>query len=188
MHKKFMMLALSAVATAVLVAPTAASANHNGSHTGACAFTGLAGNISPGVMLVGGQGGYQFQSTAGSTSQCRMDSNGPAAATIQSTGNFRNAVCGTGTAWSGYSELPNTAADSTTIDINGSPTEITSATYTIEFVGTNGTLDIHTVNGGPENLATNGRVQIAPTTGSCNSPTGVTAFTVAGSFAAEWTD
>lgn len=184
MQKKFFTLALAAVAAAMFVVPATASAA-----SGSCAFQGVAGNISPGVMLQGGGGVYDFATPAGSsTTLCEMNGSGLQASTIKSVGQFDNIVCGTGTAWSGYNDRGPTA-DLTEINAGGGTAEITSASYTIDFVGAQGRLDIHTVNGSPESAGADdvdGHVTIIPRTGSCTAATGVTAFEVVGALHADW--
>lgn len=184
MHKKFLMLALAAAAVSILSVPAGASA----ATVGHCEFSGLAGNISPGVMLQGGGGRYDFSTPPGSTgTNCTSsaDPGAPAPSSIVSNGSFTNIVCGTGTARS-------QAADSTTIDHrnNGSSAgDIKDATYTIEFTAATGRLDIHTVTDNnsvttADQLPVNGHVTIVPAQGGCTEPTGVTAFQVAGQFSA----
>jgi hypothetical protein len=206
MHlKKLMLLATSAIVVGLLAVPAGASA----ATVAKCEFTGLAGNISPGVMLVGGAGRYDFHTGDPATSRCSStDDPGGAASPsrIDSFGSFTNIVCGTGQATS-QAENP---ADSTTIDYKADgpgPGDISSAEYTIDFEATEGQLDIETVNGspelrgpvqpdapggplngqpGPNSGDVDGHVTILPTTGSCTAATGVTAFTVAGAFHAIW--
>lgn len=175
LKKRFHVLSLAAVAAAMMAVPAAASAE-----SGTCVFQGLAGDITPGVMLVGGSGSYTFSTPPGSaTTQCNYNGGPMAPSTIVSAGNFTNTICGTGTA-------TGNPASATTIDQgNDGVKEITSADYTIAFRATQGTLDIKTVNGRPETGGdVNGHVSITPSEGSCT--TGVTAFEVAGAFTASW--
>ena len=182
LSKRFLMLALAAMAVAAFAVPASASA-----HSGTCVFEGVAGNISPGVMLVGGSGDYDFSTPAGSeTTKCEMDGSGMQTSSIASVGQFTNTVCGTGTAWSGFNNPVNSPADSTTINAGGGTAEITSSEYTIDFRASQGTLKITKVNGSTESGGddVDGHVMIVPKTGDCR--TGVTSFDVAGALHAEW--
>jgi hypothetical protein len=177
LKKRFHLLSLAVVAAAMVAVPSAASAD-----TGACVFQGLAGNINPGVMLVGGTGAYEFSTPTTSprnqATLCSYNNSAPAVSKIVSKGTFVNMICGTGTA-------DGTEAE-TKIDQGADGTnEISSAAYHIDFRGTQGTLDISRVNGRTETLGpVNGHVSITPTVGSCT--TGVTGFEVAGALAAQW--
>ena len=175
LKKRFHVLSLAAVAAAMLAVPAGASAD-----TGTCVFQGLAGQITPGVMLVGGAGTYTFSTPPGSAAtQCSYNNGAPAASKIVSAGRFANIICGTGSA----DGDPETA---TKIDQgNNGTNEISSAAYHIDFRGTQGTLDITKVNGVAETGGpVNGHVSITPAQGSCT--TGVTAFEVAGVLTASW--
>lgn len=194
LNKRFLMLALAAMAAAAFVVPASASAAGNGS----CVFSGLAGNIAPGVMLMGGSGEYDF----GGTGQCVLSGVPAPNSSIRSTGDFNNIVCGTGEAFSrdnhsgpGHPVLNpvDSSDDRTTIDDPASAgVEIQNASYHISFKATQGELDIHTIDDETpagdeaESLPHNGHIAIVPAAGSCNSPTGVTAFTVSGNIVAAW--
>jgi hypothetical protein len=173
LKKRFHVLSLAVVAAALFALPSAASAD-----TGGCVFQGLAGQISPGVMLVGGSGAYTFSTPDGSVAtQCSINNGAAQQSKIVSSGTFANIVCGTGTA--------DGNPTGTTINAGGGAAEISSARYHIDFRGTQGTLDVTQVNGSPETLGpVNGHVSITPTVGNCS--TGVTAFEVAGVLAAQW--
>jgi hypothetical protein len=185
LNKRFLMLALAAMAVAAFAVPASASA-----HTGQCAFEGVAGNINPGVMVLGGSGQYTFQTTDAQRTQCQIDGGGMQASKIFSRGNFDNTVCGTGSAHSqqGVPAKDPEGNDSTTIDGgNNGTNEISSARYTIAFRGGQGIIDIETVNGATETLgAVNGHVSIVPAPGESCTDDGVNAFEVAGAFHAEW--
>jgi len=173
--KRFHVLSLAAVAAAMLALPSAASAD-----TGHCVFEGVAGNITPGVMLQGGSGTYDFQTVDPLRTQCSYNGGAPAPSKIVSAGSFSNVVCGTGTADA-------TSAAATWIDQGNNGTkDISSATYHIDFRGAQGQLNILTVNGRADTLPSNGHVTIVPTGGSCAAATGVTQFEVAGVLTASW--
>jgi hypothetical protein len=181
LNKRFLMLALAAMAAAAFVVPASASAAQ-----GSCAFTGLAGNIQPGVMLVGGAGEYEFSGTG----QCVLNGVAAPNAQILSRGDFRNDICGTGIAFSNDPGHPPVDAsdDTTTIDDPSTPgTDITSASYHIDFRATQGTLEVHKINGVNETQSPNGHVAITPAPGeSCTDTTGVNAFNVTGALHAVW--
>jgi hypothetical protein len=187
LNKRFLMLALAAVAAAAFMVPASASA----AGSGHCSFTGLAGNIDPGVMLTGGQGEYEFATQDPNTTKCSLGTGAPVNSAIVSKGNFVNTVCGTGLAYSGHGNQMATP-DVTTIDSPvGGTVEITGASYSIDFRAAQGALNILTVresNGhvGTDSLPANGHVTIVPSEGGCSEPGGVTAFTVAGHFQANW--
>jgi hypothetical protein len=179
---------VSAFAIAMMLG--GASAAH-ASASGACAFTGAAGPLNPGVFSfshdVSASGGvpnaltttdtgtYSFATPAGQT-VCSGTSNGAPFAstgTITSTGNYRNTICGTGKAWSdddnsqAYDPAGNIAPADTT-NVNGSGTgtvpNVTSADYVIPFDSGVGQLtadDFDTSNVGTNGTAT-GAVQITP--------------------------
>jgi hypothetical protein len=193
LNKRFAMLAPAAAAAALVIAPGTASAA-----TGECVFQGVAGNISPGVVLVGGSGVYDFSTTNPQTTQCNFETQGPKPSKIFSRGSFVNTVCGTGTAQSqqGVPSKDPQGDDTTTVDYgNDGSNEISSARYTIQFRGAQGQLDIETVNGSPDQLAVNGHVTIIPAQGEqCSdeddpandNDDGVNTFEVAGAFVARW--
>lgn len=142
-----------------------------------CSFTnGLAGNISPGVMALLGAGHYEFDGQA----DCTVNG-APVSATIEAEGDFTNAVCGTGLV----------TGNAVVRDNAGVIADIT-AEFTIVFNATVGELVVETINGtptiptgtDPKGVSGAGLVQILPTTGSCADPSGVTAFSVRGAFAA----
>ena len=178
--KTFVVFTQAALAVAALAVPASAHAG-----TISCAFDGVAGNVSPAVMLMGPTGHYDFATPAGSPgTQCSRAVGVWETSTISSVGQYDNYICGTGTAWSGFQDtLP---TDQTTVNLSGGTAEIVSAEYTIDFRAMQGTLRIHEVNGRPElgGDDVDGHITIIPRTGSCT--TGVTAFEVAGAFHAEW--
>jgi hypothetical protein len=153
-----------------------------------CAFTGLAGNLTPPIPAAANDPGgptttetgtYQFAGNAtcvaveGDTGDAATNS-GVYSTHITSSGNYTNLVCGTGTATS-------TAAN-TTLSGFPSPEGPVNTAYTIRFTAGAGALQI---TGGftPQHSSVTGGgyVQIVPAQGNCAN-TDVSAFTVAGSF------
>ena len=179
MRTRFLLFTGAVAATGALALPAAASAR-----TVTCAFQGLPGNMSPGVMLQGGGSTYDFATPTGSqTTQCEMNGSGLQVSAIRSVGQYDNIVCWTGTAWSGYNDRGPTP-DTMEINVGGGPAEA-SMTYTIRFVAGQGVLDIHTVNGWPEG-GTEPDGYVNARSGSCASAIGANSFELSGAFRAEW--
>ncbi len=165
---------LALVAASLMASPSAMA---SAPPTVECAFTGLAGNLTPPVRPIpqtGGGGSFTF----GGSATCTVTHGATTATvtgTINASGSYTNTICGTGT-----------ASGNATITFPSNPTGITSASasFTITFTAGVGVLRItsivdnqgHTGQGG-------GEVTIVPAQGSCTSG-GVTAFTVAGGFVA----
>jgi hypothetical protein len=187
--KKFLGLSMAVVA---LFAFNAASAF--ASDTGTCAFTGLAGNLTPPIPAAANDPGgattietgtYQFAGTAtcvkadGDSGQAT--NSGVYSVSITSNGDYANRVCGTGQAFG--RSLANTSLSSAAAGWEGP----VHATYDITFTGGAGALLVHqTSNAERTNSGNNnggGYVQIIPADGNC-ATTNVGAFTVAGSFTA----
>ena len=180
-QKRFLTLAATAMTVAAFAVPAAAHA-----HSGTCVLDGVV-NISPGVMLVGGSGDYDFSTPVGSqTTKCEMDGSGMQTSSIASVGQFTTTVCGTGIWWSGFNNPVNSPTDSTIVNAGGGTAEITSAEYTITFVAWQGVIEVRKVNGSTEAGGddVDGLVMAIPKTGDCQ--TGVTSFEVVGEFHAEW--
>lgn len=171
--KRVLGAATAAVAGALGALPPSASAVPI-----SCVFDGVVGNISPGVMLVGGSGRYEFRrgGPIGAT-RCGVSGAPIIPATITSTGSFTNVVCGTGEARSLHGA---TLPEFTTVRIAGVNHDME---YVIAFRGFAGDIDVRSVDWTPDPLPSNGRVVITPMTGSCTSATGVTAFEARGWFA-----
>ncbi|HEX2105695.1 MAG TPA: hypothetical protein VHF51_18730 [Solirubrobacteraceae bacterium] len=196
--KRFHVLSLAVVAVGAMALPASASA----ANEAACAFTGVAGNISPGVQFQGGNGRYDFESGAVGT-QCNYNNQGWQNSKIKSSGGFDNVQCGTGSARSPHP----TYGGTTTVDYgaNGS-NEVTSASYRIDFQDAQGRLKISSINGSAEdstgpkdptdNQEIDGHVSIVPTADPNNPTTctppgtilngGVTQFQVVGAFTVKW--
>ena len=85
---------------------------------------------------------------------------------IESTGNFDNVICGTGSVYNGHATFSGTRAF--------------AATYHVQFTAMAGVLTIDTVNGNAVTSA--GALAIRPKAGTC--VTGVSEFWVDGGFAA----
>ena len=163
-----------ALVAASLMAPSAMAATPA---TAKCAFTGLAGNLTPPVPAaptLGGSGTFTF----GGSATCALSHGGgpavPVNATINASGRYDNTVCGTGTA---------TGTASITFQANSTGTTSANATFSINFASGVGALHISSFvdNQGHKGQG-GGEVTIVPAQGSCTSG-GVSAFTVAGGFA-----
>ena len=179
LKKRVALGAIAAMAASLAVAvPSASAATQT-----TCAFTGLAGNISPGVRAItnpngptGGSGTYTF---GGRALNCTYVNTATGAvinsgASINSAGSFSNLVCSTGTADG------NPAAGGTTFNFDDPRIpDVTQASYHIQFVGGQGALTISSVNG--SGATGGGYVKITPAVGNCVTQD-VTAFDVAGSF------
>jgi hypothetical protein len=166
----------AAATAAAFTVPAGASA----AGTATCTLEGLA-HMSPGVLLIGGSGEYDFGANGG----CRKDGGPPAPVDIESHGNFINIVCGTGTAFSRDPHLGDQGLSPDFTRITGAG--IVNMSYHVEFRATQGILEIHTVDDGagdePEHLSPNGHVAITPSAGeSCRDANGVNAFDVRGAF------
>ena len=180
--KRFLVLAATAMTVAAFAVPASAQA-----HSATCVFEGLAVNVVPGVMLVGGSGDYDISTPAGSpTAQCEFDGSGMQPSTIQSRGQFVNTLCGTGTWWSGFDDAPGSSPDYTVINAGGGTAEITSAEYTITFVAGHGAIKFHKVNGSTEAGGddVDGYVSAVPTAGTCQG--GMGSLALSGWFHIEW--
>ena len=163
------------------------------SDTGTCAFTGLAGNLTPPIPAAANDPGgpttietgtYNF---AGSATCVKVDgdsgesgNSGVYSVSITSNGNYANKVCGTGTATG--SSLSATQLTSASPGWEGP----VGATYDITFSAGAGALVVHSASNSQRTNSSNaggGYVQIVPADGNC-ATTNVGAFTVAGSFSA----
>jgi hypothetical protein len=173
--------ALAATAL-VLAAPAGAQADN----TMRCTFTGVVGNITPGIQLTGGSGTYTLQSNP-STTLCSYNGGTVRNSSIRSTGSFTSTVCGTGR-WVG---------SSTQIDYgNDGSNEVSSATYQLDLAQWHGHWKFSTVNGSPEDASgptdptdgreIDGQVDLVPTAGTCTQPSGVTQLEFAGSLDLRW--
>lgn len=147
-------------ATALVFSPIGAKAVD----VDALVFTGTAGNITPGVQLVGGSGSYNFSGSCLAWLSVDTDAEAGTVCAITSTGVFANTVCGTGTA-DGSATISATA----TVGAN----ETLTISYHIQFVASIGVL---TGSSGGSTAA--GVVNIVPTVGNCVTP--VTQFLVNG--------
>ena len=187
--KRFLVLALAALAASFVVVPSASA------DSATCVFDGVAGNISPVIPpapTTGGEGTYTFNGGA----DCQyVDTTGAGAnteyattAAIASSGEFQNNICSTGWAFSNWGLPPDDAdlVGNTTVNFaNANATDVTSLSYQIRFTGGNGTIfNIRNVNGSATSAGT-GNVQILPSAGSsCTGPPGVSSFDVLGGFSA----
>ena len=174
----FLMLSLTAVAVAVAGVGSASAAQ-----VGSCVFTGLAGNLTPGVPAATNPAGplatgtYSF---SGDALNCALaNSNGTVIANggahITSSGSYLNLLCGTGT-----------ATGTATVAFSNGQT-FSNIGSTIAFVGGTGAL---AVTGGASG---GGEVSIVPgdvpapvgagSGGNCVT-TAVTQFKVYGNFTA----
>jgi hypothetical protein len=191
LKKKLLGLTMAAMTAASLAAAPSASA----AASVECAFSGLAGNITPGVRAVlgpngptGGSGTYEFNGRATCTG---VDHDGTVIrptvgadttnATIASNGSFVNTVCGTGTA-SGNTDTRavGTTGPGTYVNFDdGAVQDITQVTYNIQFVSGVGAISITRINNAPATAG--GNANIIPHSGDCVFQD-VTAFDVAGGF------
>jgi hypothetical protein len=188
--KRFLLLALAALAASFVAVPTASADTAN------CTFDGVAGTIDPdipGIPATGGGGDYSFSGGA----QCRYHDNTPPIpavpvyltnATISSTGEFQNNICSTGWAFSnwgmGLIDDPDRPGTTTVTFDNPNATNITSVRYQIRFDGGNGQLQMQELNG---DLSSHGAgvVQLIPSPGSgCGPGETVKSFDVDGNFTA----
>ena len=184
--RSFKILAASAMLIVGILALNVTGAQAQApSHSGACVFTGVTGDINPDPPDAGqptntgiqnimkdvqnpgpasnpladfDDGGYTFDGDA----QCTLDGGAPAAANIVSAGRYVNQICGTGTA-----------------DGNAGGTTVTSAAanandlrYHIDFRSGQGVLDIRggtlvTPTDPSSTIDGNGEVSIEPTVGNC---------------------
>jgi hypothetical protein len=193
LKKRLSVLAIAAVAASFAAVPANAAA----AETATCAFTGLAGKITPGVRAIlngtGGGGTYEF----GGNANC-VYSNGGAPisspATITSFGSFTNDICSTGTAFGDTNNFDLALKKGTRIDFQaaGIP-DINQVDYQIRFVGGQGLLRggnqttkpngaTGTVNN-DSSYSAGGYVDIRPSVGDCVT-TDVTEFAVTGTFTA----
>jgi hypothetical protein len=169
--------------------------------TATCAFTGLAGNLTPPIPAAandpGGvssieRGTYNF---AGDATCVKLDTdtddaanNGVYGVRITSNGDYENQVCGTGKAYGRTLGATQLVATSGTSLAGAAGWEgPIGATYDITFTGGAGALVVHQAQNS-ERTSSNGTngggyVQIIPADGNCVT-TDVGAFTVAGSFSA----
>ncbi|HEX8084722.1 MAG TPA: hypothetical protein VF529_10570 [Solirubrobacteraceae bacterium] len=202
LSKRFLMLALAAVAASFAVAVPSASA----AQIADCTFTGLAGGLTPVIAApptTGGAGSYNFGGDAALCTYTNTATTPPTVVTttahIESKGRYENDICGTGRAFGNTANRPvGTTGPGTYIDFaSGSVPDITQVDYRIDFVAGEGALrggnlvnkdgvtpaTTGTVNGDNQWVAT-GVVNIRPAnTGGCvNAP--VAAFEVAGHFRA----
>jgi hypothetical protein len=179
-------LATAAAAACLLVAAPAASAD-----TATCSLSGVAGNLAPNIWpmpTTGGAGVYSFSGRA----DCQYvdDVLGPlgaVAATIASSGEFKNDTCSFGWAFSDWGMGPIDDPDrtgATTMNFAHSrATDITAMRYMIRFDAGVGQLVIQDVNGNPSARGA-GEVQIITSPGSSCLPgsSGVSSFDVLGAF------
>jgi hypothetical protein len=187
LKKKLVVLALAAIGAASLAAAPSASAAANVE----CAFTGLAGNITPGVPAIlgpngplGGAGTYTFEGEAtcsGVDAAGNAVTPSPNNTTIKSSGAFTNTACGTGTAiGNAATRAVGAPPPGTYVDFHQAGIQdITQVSYSIQFVGGNGALTVTKAN----NKAANGggEVTIIPHDGDCVL-NDVRSFDVAGGF------
>ena len=159
-----------------------------------CAFTGLAGNLTPPIPAAANDPGgpttietgtYHFE---GSATCVKVDTDiedptfsGVYAVTITSDGDYANRVCGTGTAHG--RNLSDTVVSSPSPGWEGP----VLATYDITFTSGAGAMTVNKVQNSERTSTTpvagGGFVQIVPADGNC-ATTNVGAFTVAGAFTA----
>ncbi|HEX2084439.1 MAG TPA: hypothetical protein VHF89_02040 [Solirubrobacteraceae bacterium] len=168
-----------AAAVAVAVILLAAAPAHAAPPTTSCSFTGLAGEIHPGVRAIlngpGGAGAYEFAGQAVDCVHTDRDGNRlHSGARITSIGVYANLICGTGSVQSSTDPL-----DTQVLFEHPGIPDITQLDYQIQFVNGTGALQVVEANGAP--VSGGGPVVITPYEGDCIDEN-VTAFDVAGSF------
>lgn len=157
------------VAAAVAVGATALPSSASAVPV-SCVFSGVVGNMTPGVMLAGGSGTYDMQ-TDDTVTRCGTGGVNVLPSRITSRGTFVNVVCGTMSLAA--------PASQTTVTIGGVPF---SMRYTIDLKGFQGTIDVQSFGGSPDPLPVNGHVTMIPLDGTCGVGSAVNAFGIRGWF------
>ena len=142
-----------------------------------CQLTGVAGDITPGVMLTPNSGFYTFEGSVNCTYSIG-NATFSDVGTIVSAGSFSNIVCGTGSATS-------TPGTTSVTFPSGSPIpNVNNVNYQIQFTAAQGALQITSATDSHNHSGSGGgEVTIIPSEGGCEQAGGVTAFDVLGGFA-----